>query len=98
MPGRRQLYSTKLIVEAWSLRLWSTALCLAYGETTSIGSRGPKPQRPCSPPSGAAVCGLGPHWPDVAPVSVVLVRLSAGDSDWLVTPLFAWSYQPSESS
>ena len=35
---------------------------------------------------------------DTEPESVVFVRLSAGDSDGLVTPEFAWSYQPSESS
>ena len=69
------------------MRLWSTSLTRAYGEITSIGSLGPKPQRPCSPASGFFVCGLGPHWPDVGNVNVVLVRLSAGDSDGLVTPL-----------
>ncbi len=58
IAGRCQLYSMKLTIEDWSLRLLSTAFCPAHGETTSSGRRGPRPQRPCSPASGAAVCGL----------------------------------------
>ena len=61
MPGRRQLYSTKLMIEAWSAEVVSTSLSRANGEITSNGSRGPKPQRPCSPASGALTCGFGPH-------------------------------------
>ena len=53
IPGRCQLYSMKLRIEAWSVRLWSTWFTRANGEITSIGRRGPKPQRPCSPASGA---------------------------------------------
>ena len=52
IDGRFQLYSMKLTIEAWSLRLWSTVSGAAHGEIAIIGSRGPKPQRPCCPPSG----------------------------------------------
>ena len=94
----------KLIIELWSLMLPSTKFVFAHGEITSSGSLGPKPQRPCSPASGPGGL-LYAAWqsPDVgfaAPIvpSAVLVRLSAGDCDWFVTPLKSWSYLPSESS
>ena len=52
IAGRFQLYSMKFTTEAWSLRLWSTLFCLAHGEMTISGGRGPNPHRPCWPPSG----------------------------------------------
>ncbi len=30
-----------LVIEDWSVSVWSTKLCLANGETTSSGKRGP---------------------------------------------------------
>src|SRR2546430_4625644 len=88
IAGRPQLYSTRLMNEVWSLRLLSTALCLANGEITIIGSRGPKPQRPWTPPSGECDVSL-PHSPEVGPVRAVFVRLSDGPNDGFVTPLYA---------
>lgn len=91
IPGRRQLYSTKLMIEVWSLRLWSTSFAFAYGEITSIGSLGPRPQRPCSParaPPRPLPVPLA-HSPEVplpAP-RTVFVRLSATECDGFVTPL-----------
>src|SRR5262249_49116853 len=85
--GRPQLYSMKFGIDARSLRFESTAFRLAHGEMSSSGWRGPKPQRPCWPASGVPE----PHWP--APVSE-----SATVCDGFVTPLYTWSYQPSESS
>jgi len=38
--GSCQLSSTNLRMELWSVRVWSTKLRLAKGETTSRGSRG----------------------------------------------------------
>jgi hypothetical protein len=56
-----------------------------YGEMTTIGRRGPKPQRPFSAVSVFVLPGIS-HLPEVFPVVFVGVRLSAGDSDGLVTP------------
>jgi len=99
IPGRCQLYSTKLMIEDWSLALWSTKFALAQGEITSIGRRGPNPQRLCSPSSASP--GPLPHSPEVPVVETVndvFVRLSATECDGLITPGKTWSYQPSESS
>ena len=41
IAGRPQLSSMKLMIDDWSVRVWSTAFCFAHGETTSSGSRGP---------------------------------------------------------
>src|SRR5579862_9354629 len=68
IAGRPQLYSMKLMIEDWSLRLWSTVFDAAHGEIASIGSRGPKPQRPCSPASGVPEL---PHLPEGMLVVVI---------------------------
>ena len=39
--GSFQLSSMNLVMELWSLIVWATKLCLAQGEMTSSGSRGP---------------------------------------------------------
>src|SRR5581483_6445130 len=87
IAGRFQLYSMKFTIDAWSLRLWSTVSGAAHGEISSVGSRGPKPHRPCSPPSGVPEV---PHLPDGGrPLAFVFVfvRLSATVNDGFVTPL-----------
>src|SRR5712664_3003863 len=87
MVGSPQLSSMNLVIEAWLVTMLSTKLDFAQGEMTRSGRRGPRPQRPFSPASGVPV----PHTP--APV-----RASPTEVDGLVTPEYAWSYQPSESS
>jgi hypothetical protein len=63
----------------------STEFVFAHGETTRNGWRGPKPQRPCSPPSGCDDADSTPQSPDVPEPfgSFVFVRLSATDADGL---------------
>ncbi len=75
MAGSPQLPSMNLVIEAWLVSVWSTKLDFAQGEMTSSGSRGPRPQRPCSPASAVPA----PHAP--APV-----RVSPTPLDGLVTP------------
>ena len=89
--GRQpQLSSMNWLIEAWLVSVWSTKLDFAQGEMTSSGSRGPRPQRPCSARQRG---GAG-----------VPTRARPGEGvtnrvwDGLVTPEYAWSYQPSESS
>ena len=102
IAGRPQLYSMKLMIEAWSLRLWSTWFVRAHGEMSE--HRQPRPEAAAALLAGERLRGrLGAalargrvRGGDRA--FTVPVRFSAPACDGLSTPLYAWSYQPSESS
>src|SRR5215469_18656347 len=87
------------MIEDWSVNVLSTKFDFAYGETTSIGIRGPYPQRPSMPPSGVPF----PHFPRPLSWSLfclfwVLVPEVCVHAEELTIGLIWWSYQPSESS
>jgi len=84
--GRCQLSSTNFRMEDWSVTVWSMKLCFAHGEMTNSGRRGPKPQRPFSPPSG--VCLV------VSPHSPVPVRKSCGPGALATVEVFEGLWMP----
>src|ERR1700722_2863007 len=87
-----QLSSMNLGIEDWSLILWLTKLSRVQGEMTTIGRRGPKPQRSLRGPTLIATdehSGLSIGLPLESRVAS-WEPLTIGD--------FWWSYQPSESS
>src|SRR6267143_7074470 len=71
--------------------VWSMKFCFDQGETTSRGSRGPKPQPPFWVPPLTSFAFGEPQLPGP-------VNSSSDTLDWITIGPIWWSYQPSESS